>query len=63
MKPNGFPKDVPREKTIEQIGKALNEVGAYGQKYGQEIRVEVHGSGTAEIPVMRDISKSPIIPT
>ncbi len=63
VKPNGFPKDVPREKTIEQIGKALNEVGAYGQKYGQEIRVEVHGSGTAEIPVMRDISKSPIIPT
>ncbi len=55
VKPNGFAKDVPREKTIEQIGKALNEVGAYGQQYGQEIRVEVHGSGTAELPVMRDI--------
>ena len=57
VKPNGFPKDVPREKTIEQIGKALNVVGAYGQQYGQEIRVEVHGSGTQELPVMRDIFK------
>lgn len=55
VKPNGFPKDVSREKTIEQIGKALNQVGAYGQQYGQEIRVEVHGSGTAELPVIRDI--------
>lgn len=57
VKPNGFAKDVPREKTIQQIGKALNEVAAYGQQYGQEIRVEVHGSGTAELPVIRDIFK------
>ena len=57
VKPNGFPKDVPREKTIEQIGKALNVVGAYGQQYGQEIRVEVHGNGTQALPVMRDIFK------
>lgn len=57
VKPNGFAKDVPREKTIEQIGKALNVVAAYGQQYGQEIRVEVHGSGTAELPVIRDIFK------
>lgn len=57
VKPNGFAKDVPREKTIEQIGKSLNEVAAYGQQYGQEIRVEVHGSGTAELPVIRDIFK------
>lgn len=55
VKPNGFAKDVPREKTIEQIGKALNEVAAYGQQYGQQIRVEVHGSGTSELPVIRDI--------
>lgn len=57
VKPNGFVKDVPREKTIEQIGKALNEVAAYGQQYGQEIRVEVHGAGTSELPVIRDIFK------
>ncbi len=57
VKPNGFVKDVPHEKTIEQIGKALNEVAAYGQQYGQQIRVEVHGSGTSELPVIRDIFK------
>lgn len=57
VKPNGFVKDVPREKTIEQIGKALNEVAAYGADYGQQIRVEVHGSGTSELPVIRDIFK------
>lgn len=55
VKPNGFVKGVPHEKTIEQIGRALNEVGAYGEKYGQQIRVEVHGAGTSELPVIRDI--------
>ena len=55
VKPNSFVKDVPRERTIEQIGKALNEVAAYGQQYGQQIRVEVHGSGTSELPVMKAI--------
>ncbi len=57
VKPNGFVKSVPREKTIEQIGKALNEVAEYGAQYGQKIRVEVHGSGTSELPVIRDIFK------
>ncbi len=55
VKPNGFVEGVPREQTIEQIGKALNEVGKYGQEYGQKIRVEVHGSGTSELPVIKAI--------
>lgn len=55
VKPNSFVKDVPHEKTIEQIGRALNEVAAYGQQYGQQIRVEVHGPGTSELPVMKAI--------
>ncbi len=55
VKPNGFVKDVPREKTIEQIGKALNRVAEYGEGFGQQIRVEVHGKGTSELPVVRDI--------
>ncbi len=55
VKPNGFPKGLTREQTIEQIGKSLNEVAAYGEKYGQKIRVEVHGAGTSELPVIRDI--------
>ena len=55
VKPNGFAKGVEKEKTIEQIGKALNEVAEYGQQYGQQIRVEVHGTGTSELPVMKAI--------
>lgn len=55
VKPNGFPKDVSREKTIEQIGKALNEVAEYGEGFGQQIRVEVHGRGTSELPVIKAI--------
>lgn len=55
VKPNGFVKDVPREKTVEQIGKALNEVAKYGEALGQQVRVEVHGRGTSELPVIRDI--------
>ncbi len=55
VKPNGFPNGVPREKTIEQIGKALNEVAEFGEGFGQQIRVEVHGKGTSELPVIRDI--------
>ena len=57
VKPNGFPKGVEKTKTIEQIGEALNLVAAYGEGYGQQIRVEVHGRGTSELPVIRDIFK------
>ena len=57
VKPNGFVNDVPREKTIEQIGLSLNEVAKFGKELGQEIRVEVHGRGTSELPVVRDIFK------
>lgn len=55
VKPNGLPADVPREKTIAQIGRALNHVAEYGQNYGQQIRVEVHGRGTSELPVIKAI--------
>lgn len=55
VKPNGFPNGVDREQTIEQIGKSLNEVAKYAHDFGQQIRVEVHGRGTSELPVMRDI--------
>ncbi len=55
VKPNGFPKGGDKKKTIEQIGKALNEVAEYGEGFGQKIRVEVHGKGTSDLPVIRDI--------
>ena len=55
VKPNALPKEVPVVKTIEQIGQSLNEVARYGADYGQEIRVEVHGEVTQELPVMKAI--------
>jgi sugar phosphate isomerase/epimerase len=41
--PNQFHKDVPREKTIAQIARSLNEIGTFAADYGQEIRLEAHG--------------------
>jgi sugar phosphate isomerase/epimerase len=55
VRPNHLHEDVPQEQTIEQIGKALNEVAAYGADYGQEIRVEVHGRGTQNPEIMKKI--------
>lgn len=55
VKPNALPPDVPREKTIEQIGRALNELGAFGADHGQKIRLEVHGRETCKLPVIRSI--------
>ena len=54
VRPNALPKGVPVEKTIEQIGKALNVVGAFGESYGQQIRLEVHG-GAARLPIIKQI--------
>ncbi len=54
VKPDSFHKDIPREKTIEQIGKVLNEVGEYGAGFGQQIRLEVHGQ-CAELPTIKAI--------
>jgi len=54
VKPDSFHKDIPREKTIEQIGKALNELGEYGSGFGQQIRLEVHGQ-CAELPTIKAI--------
>jgi len=55
VRPNGLPKEVPVQKTLEQIGRSLNEVAAFGEGYGVEIRVEVHGAGTQELPHMKTI--------
>ena len=55
VRPNALPADVPIEKTLEQIGNSLRVVGDYAAKAGQQIRLEVHGAGTKEIPHMRRI--------
>ncbi len=55
VKPNALPKGVPHEKTIEQIGKSLNELGRYADQFDQMIRVEVHGRESSELPIMKQI--------
>lgn len=55
VRPNGFPKDVPQEKTLEQIGHALHEVGDFARDQGQVIRLEVHGTGTSFPPNIKKI--------
>lgn len=50
VRPNGLPKDVPHEKTIEQIGKALVECGKAASDAGVEIWVEVHGP-ISQLPI------------
>lgn len=57
VRPNAFPKGVSKEKTIEQIGRSLNEVGKFAADYGQQIRVEVHGKETSALPVIAAIMK------
>jgi len=52
--PNSFHNNVPREKTIEQIGHSLNVVGAFAADYGQQVRLEAHGSA-GELPTIRAI--------
>ena len=55
VRPNGFPKGVPEEKTLEQIGKALIECGKAAESAGIEICVEVHGAGTSHPPHMKTV--------
>ena len=53
--PNAFPEGVDREKTMEQIGKSLAEVGEFGHQLGVDVRVCVHGNGTDNVPVIKKI--------
>ncbi len=55
VRPNALPKGVAINKTIEQIGKALNEVAEFGSGFGVDIRLEVHGPQTAELPIIKKI--------
>jgi sugar phosphate isomerase/epimerase len=54
VKPNDLPKEVPQQKTVEQIGKALNELGAFAADLGQQVRLEVHGQ-CAPLPIIAAI--------
>lgn len=55
VRPNAFPEGIPKEKTIEQIGKSLREVSAFASDYGIKIRLEVHGYETCHPPYIRQM--------
>ena len=38
VKPDSYQKDVPHDQTIEQIGRALGELGPFAADIGQELR-------------------------
>ena len=60
VRPNGLQLEagVPREQTLEQIGEALNEVGAAAQDVNVEVWLEMHGRDTAEPQNIRHIMDS-----
>ena len=55
VRPNGLLKEVPKEKTLEQIGKSLHELGEFGAGQGVQIRLEVHGKETSHVPYIKTI--------
>ncbi len=55
VRPNGFPPEVPKEKTLEQIGHALRELGEFGAGQGVQLRLEVHGKETSHVPYIKKI--------
>jgi sugar phosphate isomerase/epimerase len=55
VKPNKLHEGVPKEKTLEQIGRALDGLGEYAADFNQMIRLEVHGSKTDELPNIKTI--------
>jgi sugar phosphate isomerase/epimerase len=50
VRPNGLPKEVPEEKTLEQIGRSLRECAQAATDAGVRIQLEVHGAETQRIP-------------
>jgi sugar phosphate isomerase/epimerase len=55
VRPNGLPPEVPKEKTLEQIGRSLREIGEFGAGHGVQIRLEVHGKETSLVPNIKSI--------
>ncbi len=60
VRPNGLQLDkgIPKEKTLEQIGKALIECGKIAADEGVEIWLEVHGKDTCLPPNIRTIMQA-----
>ena len=52
-----MPPNIPTERTLEQIGRALTECGRAANDANVEIWVEVHGRGTAHPPHVATIMR------
>jgi sugar phosphate isomerase/epimerase len=55
VRPNGLPKEVAEEKTLEQIGRSLRECGDVAADQGIKIQLEVHGPDTSRVPRIKKI--------
>ena len=55
VRPNGFVKGEDRRRTIERIGQALRTCGKSADEFGQQIRLEVHGRGTQDPAIIKQI--------
>lgn len=55
VRPNGLRKDVPEDRTLEQIGKALAECGDFARQHNVMVQLEVHGPETQRVPRARKI--------
>ncbi len=57
VRPNGLETraGIPAEKTLEQIGMSLRELGETGSALGVEARLEVHGRGTQRLDYIQRI--------
>ena len=58
VRPNGLPKELPKQTTIGNIGAALRELGDAGAGKGVEIWMEVHGRDTQVPEVSHAIMKA-----
>ena len=55
VRPNGIAKELGVEKTLEQIGRSLRELGEFAAAHGQQIRLEIHGNPTSQVPYCKTI--------
>jgi sugar phosphate isomerase/epimerase len=66
VRPNGLQikAGIPVEKTLEQIGKSLGELGRTAADNSVEVRVEIHGSGTSRVEYiqkMMEVADHPMV--
>jgi hypothetical protein len=55
VRPNGLVKGKDQQGTAGQIGTALRECGQFAEGYGMEIRLEVHGKGSSQLSLVKEI--------